>query len=394
MTTSATDTCRWAGVGTSDALDSWEAGVTAASTAIAHREDTKLIVVFCSERHDMGRLLEAINGTSGHAPLIGCSTSGEIATSGPGDGGVVVFAMGGSGFHVRTHLVDRIDGEVREAGVHLARALSDAGTSGNEFLLLLTDALAGDQQEILRGVYSILGAQVPLVGGCAGDDLRMDATFQFHGSTVATDAIVGALVGSDGPIGIGVHHCWETVGQPMLVTRSIENHIFELDGRPALDVYLERLDAPDSVRAGSADFPTFAVKHPLGVARRTGEPHARFISGANFAERSLICIASVNEGSSVWLMEGDETSVLAATTAACDEALDSLQGHEPIGMLAFDCIARRDVLGPGGIATEIECLASRLGGAPVAGFYTYGEIARTNGISGFHNETLVVLAIS
>jgi hypothetical protein len=29
-----------------------------------------------------------------------------------------------------------------------------------------------------------------------------------------------------------------------------------------------------------------------------------------------------------------------------------------------------------------------------AGFYTYGEIARTRGISGFHNQTLVVLAVA
>jgi hypothetical protein len=36
----------------------------------------------------------------------------------------------------------------------------------------------------------------------------------------------------------------------------------------------------------------------------------------------------------------------------------------------------------------------RIGGAPVAGFYTYGEIAWTQGMSGFHNQTLVVLSIS
>jgi hypothetical protein len=39
-------------------------------------------------------------------------------------------------------------------------------------------------------------------------------------------------------------------------------------------------------------------------------------------------------------------------------------------------------------------VASFAGGAPVAGFYTYGEIARTRGISGFHNQTLVVLAVA
>ena len=29
----------------------------------------------------------------------------------------------------------------------------------------------------------------------------------------------------------------------------------------------------------------------------------------------------------------------------------------------------------------------------MAGFYTYGEIARTKGSGGFHNQTLVTLAI-
>jgi hypothetical protein len=38
-------------------------------------------------------------------------------------------------------------------------------------------------------------------------------------------------------------------------------------------------------------------------------------------------------------------------------------------------------------------LAASAGGAPVAGFYTYGEIARTRGMRGFHNQTLVVLSI-
>jgi hypothetical protein len=43
---------------------------------------------------------------------------------------------------------------------------------------------------------------------------------------------------------------------------------------------------------------------------------------------------------------------------------------------------------------EVSRLAALVAGAPVAGFYTYGEIARTRGIRGFHNQTLVVLAIA
>ena len=65
-----------------------------------------------------------------------------------------------------------------------------------------------------------------------------------------------------------------------------------------------------------------------------------------------------------------------------------------MGVIAFDCIARRGVLGDEGIRTEIDRIAANADGAPVAGFYAYGEIARTRGVSGFHNQTLVVLAVA
>jgi hypothetical protein len=169
--------------------------------------------------------------------------------------------------------------------------------------------------------------------------------------------------------------------------------VYEIEGRPALDVYFERLAAPEEVRSDAAAFVRFAQVHPLGLASRS-EEHVRFIGDANFEDRSLGCIAEVPQGSLAWLMEGDDTSVLEATDAACEDALQALDGRRALGLLAFDCIARRGVLGDEGIRSEVERVAALGGGAPVAGFYTYGEIARIRGINGFHNQTLVVLALS
>jgi hypothetical protein len=259
-------------------------------------------------------------------------------------------------------------------------------------LIVLTDGLAGDQQEIVRGAYSAVGAGVPLVGGCAGDDLRMRSTHQLFGDRVLTNSVVAATLGSDAPLGIGVHHGWERVAEPMLVTKSEANRVVTIDDHPALDVYLDRLDAPASVREDPEEFTRFAATHPLGLASRRGEEHVRYVSGADFTARSLDCIAEVPRGVLAWLMEGDSESVLAAVDAACAEALAPLGPAPPRGLIAFDCIARRRVLGAG-IGNEIDRISAHGGGAPVAGFYTYGEIARTRGISGFHNQTLVVLAV-
>jgi hypothetical protein len=179
----------------------------------------------------------------------------------------------------------------------------------------------------------------------------------------------------------------------MLVTRSEGNRVHELDDAPALDVYLRRLQAPPAAWEDPQAFTLFAMTHPLGLSRRSGE-EVRFVAGADFADRSIQCIAQVPQGGLTWFMEGDDASVLEATEAACRDALAALDGRPPLGFVAFDCIARRGVLGEGGIRSEVDRIAAFAGGAPVAGFYTYGEIARTHGISGFHNQTLVVLAVA
>lgn len=383
---------RWLEVGHSVDPDARRAGRDAARAALL-ADDAKLLVVFCSGAYDLAELLAGIGESAPGVPLIGCSTAGEIASGGPGDHGVVVLTLGGSGFSVETSAARDASSSLRAAGAAVAQATRSVAHREHRVLMLLSDGLAGDQQEIVRGAYGVVGAEVPLVGGCAGDDLQMTKTFQLHDGRVLTDAVVGAAIGSDAPLGIGVRHGWRRVGEPMVATRSAGNRVYELDDQPALDVYLDRLDAPPPARSDPAAFTRFALTHPLGLARRRGEEHVRFVGEADFAERSLGLIAELPQGGLAWFMEGDDASVLAATDAACADALEQLGGRMPLGMIAFDCIARRGVLGDRGIATEVARVAANAAGAPVAGFYTYGEIARTCGVSGFHNQTLVVLAV-
>lgn len=384
---------RWLAVGRSDAVDARSAGAEATREAL-QGSDPKLLIVFCSDAYHLGELLAGVGKRGKGVPTIGCTTGGEIATSGPGDAGVVVTALGGSGFSVATATGTDASTRLRAAGAEAAECISAIGDPPYRVLILLTDGLAGDQTEIVRGAYAVSGAAVPLVGGSAGDDMKMSATFQIHGDEVLTDSVVAAALGSSSPIGIGVRHGWRPVGEPILVTESVGNHVVRLDDRPALDVYLELLRPPELVASDPAEFTRFAQTHPLGIVARHSETRVRFIGGADFERRSLSCIAAVPQGGLAWLMEGDAQSVLEATDAACEDALAALEGHNPLGMIAFDCIARRGVLGDEGIKTEIDRIAAHVDGAPVSGFYTYGEIARTHGVTGFHNQTLVVLAVS
>jgi hypothetical protein len=382
---------QWTATGSSTNPDGRSAGAEVASAALSG-DDAKLLVVFSSEAYDLPQLLAGINEVAGEVPVIGCTTAGEIAAAGPGSASVVAMAIGGAGFEVRTASASAEIG-LREASAEVAMSAAGLGSSAHRVLLVLSDGLGGDQQEVVRGAYSVLGAQVPLVGGCAGDSLKMKATWQFYGQRVLKNSVVGAAIGSQGPIGIGVEHGWRAVGDPMVVTASEGNRVLALDDQPALSAYLKRLGAPPAVQDDADAFTHFAMTHPLGLSRRGGD-EVRFVAGADFSDGSLNCIAAVPQGSMVRIMEGDSRSVLEATNVACESALAGLEGQAPLGVLAFDCIARKGVLGDDGIAAEVERIATYAAGAPVAGFYTYGEFARTHGLNGFHNQTLVVVAFA
>ena len=383
---------RWFSVGSAGGIGEG-AGARAAEGAFTG-DDPKLVVVFSSPSHDLPALLREIRLRAGDVPLIGCTTSGEIATDGPSDASVVVAAFGGAGFAVETAVATDASRDLRAAGARVARCVPEREDLPHKVLLLLSDGLAGDQQEIVRGAYGVLGAAVPLVGGCAGDDLQMTRTFQLYGDQVLTDSVVAAGIASEAPLGIGVRHGWRRVGEPMLITASAGNRVYTIDDRPALDVYLEQLGIDEPEECDHERLALTALTHPLGLSRPSGEDQVRFIGGGDFGERSLSLIAEAPRGALAWIMEGDARSVLDATDAAGSDALAALDHSPPLGLLAFDCIARRGVLGDDGIRSEIDRLATLASGAPVAGFYTYGEIARTHGLRGFHNQTLVVLSVA
>jgi len=382
---------RWLAAGDSHRTGAREAGVEAASLALEH-EGADLLVVFGSYAYEPRELLDGICSQAPGVPLIGCSTRGEIAASGPSDAGVIVLAIGGTGFSVATSAATTAGG-LREAGAAVASRAHEVRDRQHRVLLMLTDGLAGDQQEVVRGAYGVVGAEVPLAGGCAGADPRMGMPRLFRDGEVLSNAVVAAAIGSDAPLGIGVHHGWRCVGEPMLVSASESNRVLTLDDEPALDVYLRKLGAPSDAASDPAAFADFALTHPLGLQRRSGED-VRAVAGADFSNRSLLCAAQLPRGGLTWFMEGDSSSVLAATDVACNKALNQLEGAAPIGLLAFDCVARRDVLGDAGAEQEVARIAGHADGAPLAGFYTYGEIARISGTGGFHNQTLVVLALA
>jgi hypothetical protein len=387
------DGSRRLAVGASDAGDSRRAGADAARAAVAGG-DAALLIVFCSALHDPEAVLAGIGSVAAGTPLIGCSTTAVIAPGhSPAEPGVVVVAFGGPGFSVTTGISRDVDGRQRDAGIEVAGCVTGLADRPHQALVVLTDGLVTGPEEVVAGAYAVVGASMPMVGGASCPDPAAGRTFQFHGGEVVHRAVVGAAIGSDAPFGVGLRHGWRKVGEPMIVTKSSRNEVYTLDDRPAVEAYLRRLGAPPAAFTDPAAFERFAESRPIGVRSRSGEVVRNVGSSARLAEGWLSSSGEVPEGGLIWPMEGDAGTVLQAAGDACADAAARLGGRTPLGLIAFDCETRARFLGADGRREEVARMAAHAGPAPLAGLYTWGEIARTKGINGFHNQTLVVLAV-
>jgi hypothetical protein len=326
--------------------------------------------------------------------LAGCTASGIFDRRTRVHAAVQLILFGGDGLSsaVAVAPLDAGGGDAsREAGRIVGHAVDELDRRfEHTALILLVDGLAGDANHVVRGAYEVAGATVPIVGGCAGDNLAMESTHQLCDAVVTTRSAVGIALTSTGPIGIGMRHGWSPIGVPMTVTAAGGTSIFTLDDRPALDVYLDAVDTPQL--ADEDGFAAFCQTRPLGLESRNGY-HVRFVRAVDFERRSIEFLVAIPEGELVTLMEGGPGTVLAAASSAVTEAVSQLS-DTPIGLVAFDCVACRGVIGDAELASETEAVSRHVpASAALGGFYTYGEIARKGGNLGFHNQTMVVLAL-
>lgn len=415
---------RWLGVGHSALRDSYQAGREAARLSL-RGADPALLIVFVSGAADPSALLRGIDEICPDVPLVGCSSELLVTVDGAAVHGVLVTAIGGSGFTVRTAAGSCADGAHRAGGEAVARcgldpvfdaavganpttggrpaanrpdgdAAATGGATGHRsdrVLIMMTDGWLTDQEEILAGAYGVLGASIPVIGGSASPDPVLRRPFQLHGRQVLHDAAVGVVIASTGPLGFGIRHGWRPVGEPMIVTHSAHGQVYTLDDQPAVKAYLDRYGAPGPAYTDPAAFEVFAQSRPLGVRRRHGVEVRSVSSSSSLADGLLHPTGEVPEGALVWLMEGDIDSAVDAAADACRDALEALGETAALGVIAFDCVSRSHMLGERGTRREVARMREQIGRTPLTGVYTWGEILRTSGMNGYHNQTLAVLAV-
>jgi methyl-accepting chemotaxis protein len=359
-------------------------------------EAPALIAVFPSTAQPLGEVTAALSAAFPGATLIGASTAGEFTEQREVKGAVSIFALAGD---YRVHagigvgLKENPEAALNGALEGLPREINGYP---HRTAILLLDPLAGNGEEATLIAATLMGEGVRLAGGAAGDDLQMRATQVACGPRTAGDAAVVALLFSKAPLGVGVCHGHVPLSDPLRVTRAEGNVVRELDGRPAWSVWKERtrehakvdgidVDAMPRDQEGS-----YLLRYEAGLAAGASDYKIRApLSRDEAGAISFAC--GIPEGAVIRITESVPERQIESAREAARRARAQI-GGKVAGAIVFDCICRNLILA-GDFHRAVRGMSEELGGVPLAGFETYGEIALDVGdMSGFHNTTSVVLA--
>jgi methyl-accepting chemotaxis protein len=351
----------------------------------------ELLVAFASTGQPLDGVVPPLHSAFPGARFLGASTAGEFTEERDAKGCTAVFALAGD-YKVFAGMGAGLKADPERA---VAGALEGLPRQLHGYphrtALLLLDPLAGNGEEASLLTAALLGDGVRLAGGAAGDDLAMKATHVACGSGVASDAVVIALLFSKRPLGVGVSHGHEPMSRPLRVTRASGNIVYEIEGEPAWKVWRAHT-ADRAPEPAKADEGAFLLKYEAGLATGTGGTYKIRAPLARLEDDSISFACGIPEGSVLRITESEPERQIASARQAARKAREQLGEHRPAGALVFDCICRNLIL-QRDFQRAVHGISEELGGKPIAGFETYGEIALDSGeMSGFHNTTTVVLA--
>jgi hypothetical protein len=355
-----------------------------------------LLLVFASLDQPLDEVLPPLRAAFPGATLLGCSTAGEFTEKGHHKRATAALAVAGN-LQVFAGL-GRALGKDPAAAAHQATASIPGQVEGysHRTALVLLDPLAGNGEEATLHVAALLGAEVPLAGGAAGDYLHMDTTQVAVDDEVAADALAVAVLFSQQPLGIGVCHGHRPLSEPLQVTRAVGNVVHQIEGRPAWRVWKEHTRAHSLARGVDPeeltgdDIRAYLLRYEAGLA--AGEGYKIRAPLALEEDGSMRFACGIPQGSILRITEGDPPGQVESAREAARRARRQLHSGEIAGAVVFDCICRNLILGDD-FDEAVRGISEALEGAPLAGFETYGEIALDVGeLSGFHNTTTVVLA--
>jgi hypothetical protein len=322
--------------------------------------------------------------------ILMCSTAGEIYNTEVSDGSINLSAVY---FEKSRVMLQVADISAPDDGYNVGKQLA-GGLSTDELIhvMVFSDGLKVNGTSLVKGLTEALPPTVSVTGGLVGDGSDFKETLVgLDQNPVSGKIVVVGFYGESLKVGYGSFGGWDNFGPERMITKSDKNVLFELDGKPALQLYKEYLgDQAAGLPGSGLLFPmSLRLKNPNGEDIEI----VRTVLAVDEEKQSMTFAGDMPEGVYARLMKANMDRLIEGAGTAASMSIKQFGDTKPELAILISCIGRKLVLKER-TEEEVEAVRAVLGDqAAIAGFYSYGEIcptAPTEKHSQLHNQTMTI----
>jgi small ligand-binding sensory domain FIST len=256
-----------------------------------------------------------------------------------------------------------------------------------QLFILLVDPFSTPVDDILEA-FNQAYPGLPTVGGLASGALRPQGNLLILNDQVTTDGLVGVALSGRVDIDLVVSQGCRPIWDPMTITSSQKNVIYDLEGRPPLAMLQELI--PELTEDDRA-----LLQNGLFIGRSV-VPEGEIPGRGDFLIRGVIGVDWQNGAIAVGdiVQDGEVIQFHLRDAFTAQEDLEMMLIPQmfrdpPGGALLFTCNGRGSRLynHPDG---DISVIHRNLGGPPLAGFFCAGEIGPIGSQNFVHGHTAIL----
>ena len=325
------------------------------------------------------------------ARRVAVSTAGEISSQGVSEDSAVISAIRFERTPFKLAATDIVSmDDSAGAGARLAQQLQAPDLKA---VILLSQGVAVNGSDLIAGVVSVIGKNIPLTGGLAGDYGAFARTWTLLDDVVSDRMMLAVgLYGDALNFAHGSFGGWQSFGPARRATKVAGNVLYELDGEPALEIYRRYLGEY------AKDLPASGLLFPFAILAddRQETGLIRTLLSVDESVGSLTLAGDIPADGYLKLMHASTEALVDGAEAAAEAARQMFDSDAPGLALLVSCIGRKLVMGDR-VDEEVEVVGAVFGqGCALTGFYSNGEISPfiESTDCKLHNQTMTITYLS